>query len=211
MSLVIPAIPALTPEGMVDARTADAGNRAEQARARFTVRAIPDLSPPVIDPRTAVLLEPSPFIQGSLAVDFSGDCDAAQDAQELLARWIEKAEGNLVAILDDIEPCAAHIDSEIGALRHARGRAFQNEANGNTWWTAFDDVVVEARFSAQPMPKICERFRRKLLGRVADFFVPRDASRLVGVGRQFEAGIVQSSCTNAVYTGRGPHPSQCLR
>src|SRR6187402_1649821 len=69
--------------------------------------------------------------------------NAAQDAQELLARWIEKAEGNLVAILDDIEPCAAHIDSEIGALRHARGRAFQNEANGNTWWTAFDDVVVE--------------------------------------------------------------------
>jgi len=84
MSLVIPAIPALTPEGVVDARAraADAGNGAEQVRARFTVRAIPDLSPPVIDSRTAVLLEPSLFIQGSLAVDFSGDCDAAQDAQD---------------------------------------------------------------------------------------------------------------------------------
>jgi hypothetical protein len=84
MSLAVTAITAvttLTPEGMVDT-TADAGNGAEQARPRISVRGIPDLSPPVIDSRTAVLREPSPFIQGSLAVDFSADCDAAQDARD---------------------------------------------------------------------------------------------------------------------------------
>ncbi len=37
------------------------------------VRPIPDISPPVIDSRTAVIQDPSPFIQGTLAVDFAYD------------------------------------------------------------------------------------------------------------------------------------------
>ena len=61
--------------GMVDtaARVGCAGKAAEPACQRISVRAIPDLSPPVIDSRTAVFQGPSPFIQGALAMDFSGD------------------------------------------------------------------------------------------------------------------------------------------
>lgn len=47
---------------------------------KLIVRAIPDISPPVIDSRTAVILDPSPFIQGTLAVDFSY-YDADHDAE----------------------------------------------------------------------------------------------------------------------------------
>ena len=37
------------------------------------VRPIPDSSPPIIDSRTAVVRDPSPFIQGTLAIGFTGD------------------------------------------------------------------------------------------------------------------------------------------
>ncbi|MHB8275469.1 MAG: Rv3235 family protein [Dermatophilaceae bacterium] len=46
---------------------------------KLIVRPIPDISPPVIDSRSAVIQNPSPFIQGTLAVDFHGDYDPAQD------------------------------------------------------------------------------------------------------------------------------------
>jgi hypothetical protein len=46
---------------------------------KLIVRPIPDISPPVIDSRTAVIQDPSPFIQGTLAVDFNGHYDPAQD------------------------------------------------------------------------------------------------------------------------------------
>ena len=42
------------------------------------VRPIPDTCPPIIDTRTALLQELSPFIQGTLAISFSGpDCSRA--------------------------------------------------------------------------------------------------------------------------------------
>ena len=85
MSLAITALTALTPgSGMVDtkAKAVHAGNGTEKPPPRITVRAIPDLSPPVIDSRTAVLRETSPFIQGSLAVDFRCDSNATQDAED---------------------------------------------------------------------------------------------------------------------------------
>lgn len=41
--------------------------------ARIRVRPIPDISPPVIDPRAAVIQELTPFIQGTLAIRFTGD------------------------------------------------------------------------------------------------------------------------------------------
>ena len=46
---------------------------------KLIVRPIPDISPPVIDSRCAVIRDPSPFIQGTLAVDFSRACDSMQD------------------------------------------------------------------------------------------------------------------------------------
>jgi hypothetical protein len=58
------------------------GTGGERTWQPIAVRAIPDLSPPTIDSRTAVLQNPSPFIQGTLAMDFSGDCDAAHDARD---------------------------------------------------------------------------------------------------------------------------------
>jgi len=42
---------------------------------KLIVRPIPDISPPVIDSRTAVIQDRSPFIQGTLAVDFSYEID----------------------------------------------------------------------------------------------------------------------------------------
>lgn len=46
---------------------------------KLIVRPIPDISPPVIDSRSAVIRDPSPFIQGTLAVDFNRGYDPAQD------------------------------------------------------------------------------------------------------------------------------------
>jgi len=51
---------------------------------KLRVRPIPDLSPPIIDSRTALLPDPrledaGPFIQGTLAIDFSPRYDPAQD------------------------------------------------------------------------------------------------------------------------------------
>ncbi|HEY8654603.1 MAG TPA: Rv3235 family protein [Dermatophilaceae bacterium] len=46
---------------------------------KLIVRPIPDISPPVIDSRTAVIRDPSPFIQGTLAVDFNRGYDTLQD------------------------------------------------------------------------------------------------------------------------------------
>ena len=46
---------------------------------KLIIRPIPDISPPVIDSRTALIQNPSPFIQGTLAVDFTRDYDPAQD------------------------------------------------------------------------------------------------------------------------------------
>ena len=43
------------------------------------VRPIPDISPPVIDSRTVVIRDASPFIQGTLAVDFNAGHEATQD------------------------------------------------------------------------------------------------------------------------------------
>lgn len=48
---------------------------------KLIVRPIPDISPPVIDSRTAVIQDPSPFIQGTLAVDFSYDRGRTRDPE----------------------------------------------------------------------------------------------------------------------------------
>jgi len=61
-----------------------AGTASEAPMSPLRVRPIPDISPPIIDSRTAVLRtavlqEPNPFIQGTLAISFSGDYDAVAD------------------------------------------------------------------------------------------------------------------------------------
>jgi Family of unknown function (DUF6459) len=43
------------------------------------VRPIPDISPPIIDSRVAVLAELSPFVQGTLAISFNARYDASAD------------------------------------------------------------------------------------------------------------------------------------
>ena len=53
---------------------------------KLSVRPIPDLSPPTIDSRTVLLdyrmvQNPSPFIQGTLAIDFTAKYDSAQDPE----------------------------------------------------------------------------------------------------------------------------------
>jgi hypothetical protein len=46
------------------------------------VRPIPDLSPPVIDSRTAGFQDPGPFIQGTLAIDFRRDYERVDDPED---------------------------------------------------------------------------------------------------------------------------------
>lgn len=46
--------------------------------ARIRARALPDISPPTIDSRSAVPWDLSPFIQGTLAISFSGALDLAK-------------------------------------------------------------------------------------------------------------------------------------
>jgi Family of unknown function (DUF6459) len=58
------------------------GTAAEAPLPRIQVRPIPDISPPVIDSRAAVLPERSPFTQGTLAISFSGDYDAVADPRD---------------------------------------------------------------------------------------------------------------------------------
>ena len=53
---------------------------------KLRVRPIPDLSPPVIDSRNALwqdpsFQDPSPFVQGTLAIDFSVQYDPDQDPE----------------------------------------------------------------------------------------------------------------------------------
>lgn len=45
----------------------------ETLSSPIRVRPIPESSPPIIDSRTAVLRDPSPFIQGTLAIGFTSD------------------------------------------------------------------------------------------------------------------------------------------
>jgi hypothetical protein len=60
-------------------RSGTAGAAARAPSARLRVRPIPDISPPVIDSRTAAPPAPSPFVQGTLAISFDNDYDVASD------------------------------------------------------------------------------------------------------------------------------------
>ena len=63
-------------------KSTTAGITAEAPLPRIQVRPIPDMSPPVVDSRAAVPPELSPFIQGTLAISFGGDCDAVADPRD---------------------------------------------------------------------------------------------------------------------------------
>lgn len=62
-----------------ESRPPDAGPgaTAKAPRPYLRVRRIPDLLPPIIDPRAEVLSEASPFIQGTLAISFGRGPHAA--------------------------------------------------------------------------------------------------------------------------------------
>ena len=70
----------------LDARSAPEPAALAGELVKLRVRPIPDLSPPVIDSRTAfwqdpAFQDPSPFIQGTLAIDFSVQYDPDQDPE----------------------------------------------------------------------------------------------------------------------------------
>jgi Family of unknown function (DUF6459) len=70
-------------ENRASVRTsAAAGVAPRTPSSPLRVRPIPDISPPVIDSRLAVLPEQSPFIQGTLAISFRDGYDAASDPQD---------------------------------------------------------------------------------------------------------------------------------
>jgi len=61
--------------------SATAGITTESQLPRIRVRPIPDTSPPIIDSRSAVLPELSPYLQETLAISFGGDLHAAGGAR----------------------------------------------------------------------------------------------------------------------------------
>ena len=70
----------------LDARSAPEPAALTGELVKLRVRPIPDLSPPVIDSRTALrqdpaFQDPSPFVQGTLAIDFSVQYDQDQDPE----------------------------------------------------------------------------------------------------------------------------------
>ncbi len=56
--------------------------RPADGQARIRARALPDISPPTIDSRSAVPGDLSPFIQGTLAISFSGAFDLARASRD---------------------------------------------------------------------------------------------------------------------------------
>lgn len=113
---------------------------------RILVRAIPEISPPVIDSRSAAAQEPGPFVQGTLAIRFHADVNpvpgpqgAAQRAdfgpQRTLASdlpepaaWVESMAQALVEVMSGARPAAQLIRwttpevYSVVARRHAASR-----------------------------------------------------------------------------------------
>ena len=58
------------------------GPAANTATPPIEVRPIPDISPPIIDSRTALPADPSPFIQGTLAISFRREYSTVLDPQD---------------------------------------------------------------------------------------------------------------------------------
>lgn len=75
-----PSLPATRVRPATPVQPAGAGLPAAE---RLRVRPIPEISPPVIDPRSALPAELSPFIQGTLAISFNRQHAPAANPQEL--------------------------------------------------------------------------------------------------------------------------------
>ena len=139
--LPAPDTAARTKLSVMPAPDADAG-------AKVSVRPIPDLSPPIIDSRTVLLdyamfQDPSPFIQGTLAIDFTVKYDSEQDPegreyfgpQRALSRdlpepkaWVEHIAQALVEVMSGARPAPQVIRwtspevYSVVARRHATSR-----------------------------------------------------------------------------------------
>ncbi|MEP7035494.1 MAG: Rv3235 family protein [Actinomycetota bacterium] len=111
----------------------------------MSVRPIPDLSPPTIDSRTALsdhwaFRDPSPFIQGTLAIDFSLRYDAAQDPE---AREYFGPQHSLTRDLPEPEAWVRHIAQALVEVMSGARPAPQVIR-----WTSPEVYAVVARRSA---------------------------------------------------------------
>ena len=94
--------------------------------ARIRARALPDISPPTIDSRSAVPWDLSPFIQGTLAISFSGAFDLSRGSRDP----------------DDPEP-----------LSHRR--TFASELpEPEKWVRRMAQALIEVMSGARPAPQV---------------------------------------------------------
>lgn len=90
----------------VSARARPTRAAAKATTPRIRVRPIPEISPPLIDSRSSVLLKPNPFVQGTLAITFSGADRAVGDPED--EQYFER-QHTLSSDLPDPEIWVTHI------------------------------------------------------------------------------------------------------
>ena len=165
------SVAALRPSGAAEPKPAEL--------TKLSVRPIPDLSPPTIDSRTALwhdpsFQNPSPFIQGTLAIDFSVKYDPAQDPE---AREYFGPQRALSRDLPEPETWVRHIaQALVEAMSGAR------PAPQVIRWTTPQVYSPVARPRATPsrrtaVPRRALALRVRLIDPV---YAARDASRAAG-------------------------------
>ena len=169
---------------------------------KLSIRPIPDLSPPIIDSRTAVsqglaFQDPSPFIQGTLAIDFSRGYDPAQDPedrgyfgpQRALSRdlpepraWVTHMAQALVEVMSGARPAPQVIRWTTPEVYSVVAR--RNAASGRRAMVARRAIVRRVRI-CQPADGVVEACAVVVdNGRVRAL-----AMRLIGVDRSEERRV----------------------
>lgn len=166
---------------------------------RIGVRPIPDVSPPIIDSRTTLPTDPSPFIQGTLAISFTRAYSVAADpedkayfeAQRAFSRdlpepqaWVRHMAQALIEVMSGARPAPQVIRwttpevYSVVARRHAVSRRRALLSHGA--------VVREVRI-CEPVDGVIEA-----CAVVADNGRVRAlAMRLIGVDRRWVVSVLQ--------------------
>ena len=163
------------------------------------IRPIPELSPPIIDSRDAMFQDPSPFIQGTLAISFRADYDPAQDPesrdyfgpQRAIARdlpepmaWVSHIAQALVEVMSGARPAPQVIRWTSPEVYSVFAR--RNAASGRRMVVARRALVRRVRI-CEPVDGVVEACAVVVdNGRVRAL-----AMRLIGVDRRWVVSELQ--------------------
>jgi hypothetical protein len=172
-----------------------AGLAAKAPSPRIRVRPIPDIAPPIIDSRTAVLPELSPFVQGTLAIDYDAVTDPqdqryfgpqrtlASDLPEPQA-WVRHMAQALIEVMSGARPAPQVIRWTTPEVYSAIAR--RSAASGRRTIVARRAIVCAVRI-CEPADSVIEACAVVVdNGRVRAL-----AMRLVGVDRRWVVSALQ--------------------